>query len=122
AAGLAGRSRCARTARLRQRRKRPAARPDRLRARDGNRSRSFEPPQCRDARRFRSVTERSMLAPVLELVPRGHGGELEQGAPAARVAVAEVGAVVVPGHLEQALLDAMVEPGAAEDELAQPVD
>ena len=59
----------------------------------------------------------------LQLVPGRHGRELEQGAPAAaRVAVGEVRLVVVPGDLEQAFLDAVVEPGAAEDELAQPVD
>src|SRR5262249_180055 len=40
---------------------------------------------------------------------------------AARVAVAELAVRVVERDLEQALLDAMVEPGAAEDEAAQPV-
>src|SRR6185312_16236380 len=58
---------------------------------------------------------------VLELVPARHGRELEQGARAARVAVGELGVVVVPDDLEQALLDAVVEPRAAEDQLAQPV-
>ncbi len=55
-------------------------------------------------------------------MPGRHRRELEQRAAAARVAVGELGAVVVPDDLEQALLDAVVEPGAAEDELAQPVD
>ena len=55
-------------------------------------------------------------------MPGRHGRELEQGPVAARVAVRELGFLVVPVHLEQPLLDAMVEPGAAEDELAQPVD
>src|SRR5207237_10841517 len=58
----------------------------------------------------------------LKLVPGGNRGELEEGAVAAGVGVAEVGVVVVPGHLEEALLHAVVEPRAAEDELAQPVD
>src|SRR5439155_16808146 len=72
---------------------------------------------------FRAVgTRRASLTLVLQLVPGGHGGELEQGAAAAGIAVAEVGAVVVPGDLEQTFLDAVVEPGAAEHELAQPVD
>src|SRR5687768_6616791 len=57
----------------------------------------------------------------LELVPRRHGCELEQRTAAARLRVAEVGALLVPGDLQQTLLHAMVEPGAAEDELAQPV-
>src|SRR5205823_11278657 len=59
---------------------------------------------------------------VLELVPGGHGCELEERAPAARVSVRELGAVVVPGDFEEALFHSMVEPGSAEDQLAQPVD
>ena len=55
-------------------------------------------------------------------MPGRHGRELEQRAAAARVAVGELGGVLVPGDLEQALLHAVVEPGAAEHELAQPVD
>jgi single-stranded-DNA-specific exonuclease len=39
-----------------------------------------------------------------------------------RVTVAELGYLVVPVHLEQVVLDALIEPGAAEDELPQPVD
>src|SRR5205814_2887873 len=58
----------------------------------------------------------------LELVPGRNGRKLEQGSVAARILVAEVGVLVVPGHLEQPLLHAVVEPRAAEDELAQPVD
>src|SRR5581483_11049241 len=61
-------------------------------------------------------------APELEGVPARHRRELEQRASAARLGVAEVARVLVPGDLEQALLDAVVEPRAAEDELAQPVD
>jgi len=45
-----------------------------------------------------------------------------QRAAAARLRVAEVAAVLVPGDLEQALLDAMVEPRAAKHELPEPVD
>jgi hypothetical protein len=59
----------------------------------------------------------------LELVPGGHGRELEQrAAAAARISVPELGRVLVPGHLEQVLLHPVVEPRAAEDELAEPVD
>jgi len=54
-------------------------------------------------------------------VPGGNRRELEQRAAAARVSVGELRAVVVPRHLEEALLDAVVEPGAAKDELPQPV-
>ena len=39
-----------------------------------------------------------------------------------RVAVGELRLLVVPAHLELPLLDVMVEPGAPEDELLQPVD
>ena len=60
----------------------------------------------------RLLRSRAGLAAELELVPRGHGRELEQGPLAARVAVAELGDVVVPLDLEQPLLDAVVEPGA----------
>ena len=63
-----------------------------------------------------------MSAPELDFVPRGHGRELEQGAVAAWVAVAELAFLLVPVHLEQPFLDAVVEPGAAEDELPEPVD
>ena len=55
-------------------------------------------------------------------MPGRHGRELEQGASAARVAVGELRGGVVPGDLEQVLLHPVVEPGAPEDELAQPVD
>src|SRR5207248_1623548 len=58
----------------------------------------------------------------LHLVPGRDGGELEQRPTSARVAVAEVGRLLVPRDVEQPLLDAMVEPGAAEHELLQPVD
>src|SRR5581483_1539065 len=78
-------------------------------------------PRRRAARRP-GLLRAGRLARILQLVPAGHGRQLEQGAAAARVAVGELGGVVVPGDLEQAFLDAMVEPGAAEDQLAQPVD
>jgi len=55
-------------------------------------------------------------------VPRRRRCQLQQGAPAARVAIGELGDLLVPDDLEQSLLDTMVEPGAAEDQLAQPVD
>src|SRR5207248_2315620 len=63
-----------------------------------------------------------VLAPELQLVPARHGRELEQRAAAARVAIAEVAAVLVPRDFEQPLLDTVVEPRSTEDELAQPVD
>jgi hypothetical protein len=46
-------------------------------------------------------------------VPGRHGSELEQGAVAVRVAVGEVGKLLVPGDVQDALLDAVVEPSAA---------
>ena len=52
----------------------------------------------------------------------GTGAELERRAVAAGVAIAELGFGFVPVHVQQALLHPVVEPGAAEDELAQPVD
>jgi hypothetical protein len=55
-------------------------------------------------------------------VPARRGEELEQRAAAVRVGEREVLPLVVPVHLEQALLHAVVEPRAAEDELLQPVD
>ena len=55
-------------------------------------------------------------------MPTRGGEEFEQRAAAVRVRVREVLALVVPVDLEQAFLHAMVEPGAAEDELLQPVD
>src|SRR5919204_1787022 len=73
----------------------------------------------------RLVHTRSMeseLAPELHLVPRRHRRELEERAVTARIAVAEVGPLVVPRDLEHPFLHAVVEPRAAEDELAEPVD
>ena len=70
----------------------------------------------------RGAAGQGRSATELELVPGGNGRQLEQRSPTARVAVREVRAVVVPGDLEQVLLDPVVEPRAAEDELAQPVD
>jgi single-stranded-DNA-specific exonuclease RecJ len=55
-------------------------------------------------------------------VPGRHGRELEQRAAAARVAVAEVRLLLVPGDLEEVLLHAVVEPGAAKDQFSEPVD
>ena len=55
-------------------------------------------------------------------MPAGHRRELEQRTRAARIPVRELGVVVVPDDLEQTLLDAVVEPRAPEDQLAQPVD
>src|SRR5213078_4427759 len=65
---------------------------------------------------------RRPLAPVLQLVPRWDRSQLQEGPPAVRVLVGELGVGVVPDDLERAALDLVVEPGAAEDELAQPVD
>ena len=81
-------------------------------------------PTKRSSRRLArsSAFRRTGLAPELELVPRGHRGELEQRPAAVRLAVAELGGLAVPVDLEKVLLHALVEPGAAEDELAEPVD
>src|SRR5439155_653843 len=87
--------------------------------------RAARPTAALDLRRERrrGAKRRRQASPlVLQLVPRRHRCQLEQGAAAARIAVAEVGAIVVPGDLEEPFLDAVVEPRAAEDELAQPVD
>src|SRR5207302_2723509 len=75
----------------------------------------------RAARRGTPRSQQYELAAELQLVPRGDGSELEQGAAPARVAVAEVRNLLVPGHLEETFLDPVVEPRAAEDELLQPV-
>ena len=64
----------------------------------------------------------SPLAAVLQRVPGGRRRQLEQRPAAPRLGVRELAAVLVPGDLEQPLLDAVVEVGTAEDELAQPVD
>src|SRR5947199_7743759 len=58
---------------------------------------------------------------VLELVPAWRRQQLEQRAPAARIAIRELLRFVVPADLELALLQVVVEPRAAEDELLQPV-
>jgi single-stranded-DNA-specific exonuclease len=55
-------------------------------------------------------------------VPGGDGREFEQRAPASGVPVTELGAALVPGHLEEVLLDAVVEPRTAEDQFSEPID
>src|SRR5205823_15035354 len=83
-----------------------------------------DPPACRrraaprDSRRSR----RRGSTAELELVPRRHGSELEQRPVAVRIAVGEVRELLVPGDVEDALLDTVVEPGAPEHELLQPID
>jgi hypothetical protein len=61
-------------------------------------------------------------AAELERVPGRYGSKFEKRPAAPGIPVREVGGVVVPGDLEQALLHAVVEPRAPEDELADPVD
>src|SRR3954470_6402451 len=70
------------------------------------------------------MLKRLLLRSALELlvVPRRSRRCLEQRTATARVAVGEVSLLLVPRDLEEAALDAVVEPGAAEDELAEPVD
>jgi single-stranded-DNA-specific exonuclease RecJ len=63
-----------------------------------------------------------VLAAELKLVPGRHGCKLEQRAVAARIPIAKLGALLVPIHVQQAELHALIEPGTAEDQLAQPVD
>src|SRR4029079_6366705 len=60
--------------------------------------------------------------PELKLVPGRRRRQLEQRAFAAGLEVGELRGPFVPGHVEPAVLDAWVEPAAAEDELPQPVD
>src|SRR5215211_3711101 len=62
------------------------------------------------------------LAPELQLVPGRRRRELQQRALAARLEVGELGGVVVPRHVQAPVLDTVVEPRAAEHELAEPVD
>ena len=81
---------------------------------------TWNPPWSGLARVYGRPNEADSAA-ELELVPARHGSELEQGAAAVGIAVAEVGGVVVPGDLEQAFLDPVVEPGPPEHELPEPV-
>jgi hypothetical protein len=55
-------------------------------------------------------------------VPRGDRRHLEQGAVSTRVDVGELARRVLPGDLEPAVLDPVVEPSAAKNELPEPVD
>ena len=65
---------------------------------------------------------RRELAAELKLVPGRRGRELEQRARPSGLEVREVGGAVVPGDVEAPVLDAVVEPRAAEHELPEPVD
>ena len=65
---------------------------------------------------------RRRLAPVGDAAPGGLFGELDQLVAAVRLDVAEGLGALVEDDVELALLDPLVEPGAAEDEAAQPVD
>ncbi len=70
-----------------------------------------------------AAVERSAgLAPVGDAAPGGLFGELDQILAAVRLDVAEGLGALVEDDVELPLLDALVEPGAAEDEPAQPVD
>src|SRR5262249_23729496 len=72
--------------------------------------------------RLKASFQNEVLAAELELVPARNGRELEQRPAAARVLVGELRVALVPHDLEGATLHLVVEPGAAEDELPQPVD
>src|SRR5438046_9519376 len=61
-------------------------------------------------------------AAELQLMPGRRRRELEQRPLASGLEVGEIRRVLVPGDLEPPVLDAVVEPRAAEDQLAQPVD
>src|SRR5918997_1776784 len=63
-----------------------------------------------------------MLAPIPDRAPARLGRELDQLEVAIRLGVPEGVGVLVEDHLELALHHALVEPGAAEDEPADPVD
>jgi hypothetical protein len=65
---------------------------------------------------------RAPSAAELERVPGRYWSKFQERTAAPGIPVREVGGVVVPGDLEQALLHAVVEPRAPEDELADPVD
>jgi hypothetical protein len=65
---------------------------------------------------------RGRSAAELQGVPGRNGSELEQRPTAPGVAVGEVGRGIVPRDLEQALLDAVVQPRAPEHQLPDPVD
>src|SRR3954466_9801484 len=58
----------------------------------------------------------------LQLVPGWRRSELQQRPLSAWLEVGEVGRSVIPRDVQPAVLDPVVEPGAAEDQLAQPVD
>jgi hypothetical protein len=60
-------------------------------------------------------------AAELKVVPGRNGRKVEKGAITARVAVCEVGPLLVPLDIQQLLFHAVVEPRAAEDELPHPV-
>src|SRR5229473_3456088 len=72
------------------------------------------------AQRRRKSAARSPA--VLHVAPARRRQQLEKRAPAVRVAVRELGDIVVPADLELALLHAVIEPRATEHELLQPVD
>src|SRR5205814_436626 len=76
----------------------------------------------RDRRARRTRTRAARSSAVLQLVPARSRQQLEQRTTAVRVVVLEVGVALVERDLELPLLHALVEPGAAEDELLQPVD
>ena len=55
-------------------------------------------------------------------MPGRNGRELEESPASAGIAVAKLRAPLVPGDLEEVLLDAVVEPRAAEDQFSEPID
>src|SRR5262245_53625534 len=76
---------------------------------------------CSDARSSGRPRDR-VLPPELQRAPARVRREPEQRAPALRLGIAEVAARLVEADLEEPDLDAVVEVGAPEDELLQPVD
>src|SRR5262249_37359035 len=70
----------------------------------------------------RRLTARRSLAAVGDAAPGGLFGELDQLRAAVRLDVAEGLGALVEDDVELALLDPLVEPGAAEDEAPDPVD
>jgi hypothetical protein len=79
---------------------------------------------ARERRRLRPavIPVRTSDSPAeLERMPGRNGSELEERAAATGIAVSEVADTVLPADLQQALLDAVIEPRAPEDELAEPV-
>src|SRR5262249_1098020 len=79
-------------------------------------------PGPRGRGRRRGLVDLRALAAVGDSPPGGLGGKLDQLVVAVRLRVAERLRVSVEEHFQLAFLDALVQPGAAKHEPAQPVN